>query len=103
MRGSAYRGISYPPVLGWRLVRWLWRRWCCPRDWHTFDEVESWGTSPPEHSLYCDACGLTVYIECILEEEEDCRRVRAGEPLPEIPAVVGPPAEPLRLTIDEED
>ena len=55
-------------------MRWLWRRYCCPRDWHTFDECESWATVPPDHSLYCDACGLTVYIAEIIEEEDDLAR-----------------------------
>lgn len=40
----------------------LWRETLCRVNTHLFDEVLSWATSPPEHYLHCDACGLVVYI-----------------------------------------
>ena len=60
---SSYRGITYPGLLGYVLP--MWRRMCCPREWHLFDELWT-GTG---HALVCDACGLIVHIESIEQED----------------------------------
>ena len=60
-----YRGITYFPIFDDEFIQWLWKLVCCPREWHLFDEVEG-----EEHYLYCDACGLYVYIDRF--EEEQC-------------------------------
>lgn len=57
-----YRGITYPPFLGYLLG--IWRKFMCPRHYHLFDEC--W--SLESHDLYCDACGLTVEIKGITDE-----------------------------------
>ena len=51
---SYYQGYTYPAVLDNRLAHWLWKRLCCPRHWHLWDEV--W--SGFDHVMYCDACGV---------------------------------------------
>ncbi len=57
---TAYRGITYPVPLGWQPFFWLWRRFCCPREMHLLDEVESLAFE--DHSLVCDACHLRINI-----------------------------------------
>ena len=49
-----YHGYSYPSVFDNSLAHWLWKRLCCPRGWHLWDEV----VSHDAHYLYCDACGV---------------------------------------------
>lgn len=53
---SRYIGISYPRFLSFAPILWLWKRICCKRGWHLFDECEStdW------HHLVCDACDNTL-------------------------------------------
>lgn len=55
-----YHGITHPVRGEW--LHWLWRRLCCSREWHLFDEVSS---SDGGWSLDCDACGLVVNIESV--------------------------------------
>jgi hypothetical protein len=52
-----YIGYTYPSILDNRLAHWLWRKVCCPRYWHLWDEVLS-----DIHVLYCDACGEEVRL-----------------------------------------
>ena len=63
-----YRGITHIisnlPGKLFDIALSFWKRFLCKRNMHLFDEV--W--SPEEHTLYCDACGLTVHIEKIEEE-----------------------------------
>ena len=54
-RISVYHGITHHIPM-WLLG--LWRRVCCQRGWHAFDEV----MTLERHYLYCDACGLVVHI-----------------------------------------
>ena len=60
-----YHGITYPEK--WNKEKKLkqWRRKRCWKGHHLFDEVVSIG----KHYLYCDACGLIVYIAGIEEGE----------------------------------
>ena len=62
-----WRGITYPEFLDNELARWLWKRWGCAREYHLFDEIYSVENG---HRLYCDACGLTVYIDRIEKDDE---------------------------------
>jgi len=62
---AKYRGITYPSLLSFKPVLWLWKRFCCPRKWHLFDEVSSYRGGDPVHYLNCDACALSVGIESI--------------------------------------
>ncbi|MCP5019613.1 MAG: hypothetical protein GY938_30670 [Ketobacter sp.] len=61
---SGYQGITYPKIFRGRLALWLWKRFMCPHRKHLFDEVWSiWGEDDdPQHYLYCDACGMEVWI-----------------------------------------
>lgn len=45
---------TYPSILDNRLSHWLWKRLCCPRGWHLWDEV----LSELGHRLSCDACDI---------------------------------------------
>ena len=56
MARGRWMGVTYPSVLGYPVILALWRRICCPRGWHLFDEVDSHDF----HYLYCDACDLRV-------------------------------------------
>lgn len=67
---SRYHGITYPFstlhwVWMWELIYRVWRRLCCPHGWHLLDECVASGNNGSEHTLDCDACGLTVWIERI--------------------------------------
>lgn len=53
-----WRGISYASLLDNRFCHWLWKRWFCPKGWHLWDEV----MSLEDHSLYCDACEMEVWL-----------------------------------------
>ena len=57
-----YYGITYPAFLDFDLVRLAWKRVCCSREWHLFDEVIN---SSDENYLGCDACELIVHINRI--------------------------------------
>lgn len=59
-----YFGLSYPLILSNKLVLKFWKRFFCPRGYHLFDEVLSFGETT-EHYFSCDACDLLVYIEKI--------------------------------------
>lgn len=48
-----YPMVTYPSILDREWVQKIWRRWCCPRGWHLFDEVRGRGYQ----YLHCDACG----------------------------------------------
>lgn len=54
-------GISH--LVPMRLLP-LWKKTCCKRGWHLFDEVVSFGSTEP-HYLSCDACNLMVVISRI--------------------------------------
>jgi len=58
MKTSNYIGLTYPTILGWKLIRYLWKRFMCPKHMHTLDECLS-----DEHYLVCDACDFIVYID----------------------------------------
>jgi len=60
-------GLTYPGLLGNRLVWWLWKKIFCPRNIHLFDEVE---TFEEGNYLYCDACGLMVFVDGVIEEDD---------------------------------
>ena len=52
--------ITYFSFDGW-LPEWFykwWKRYRCLKNHHLFDEV----LTGYEHSLFCDACGLTVRL-----------------------------------------
>lgn len=70
---SPYMGITYSRILDNRLARWLWKKLMCPRHHHLFDEVWTVKSEdyPDNHYLYCDACGLYVYISRIELEKDD--------------------------------
>lgn len=58
---DVWMGITYPAFDGW-LPKWVygfWKNKFCSRGWHLLDETWSQG----EHYLYCDACGLYIYID----------------------------------------
>ena len=62
-----YYGMTHP-VPSWGLG--LWHRFFCKNNMHAFDEVFSLGAAnDQDHYLYCDACGLTVYISKIDEAD----------------------------------
>ena len=71
-----YHGFTYPPFLCWRPVRWLWKKFCCPRNMHIFDEcLSSSEGGVPSHKLCCDACDLIVGIGVVMTSDEACRRI----------------------------
>jgi len=52
-----YHGLTYC------LPQWIlpiWKHLFCWRHWHLFDETSSIENG---HRLYCDACGLSVYLD----------------------------------------
>jgi len=51
--------LTYPSFLDNRLCHWLWKKLCCPRGWHLFDECQSLD----DHMLNCDACGYELPID----------------------------------------
>ena len=53
-----YRGVTYPHFLDYAWVRWLWKRWMCPKNKHLLDECADLET----HFLSCDACNLEIHI-----------------------------------------
>lgn len=54
-----YHGYSYSYLLSNRLVRFIWKKLCCPTGHHLWDEVSDlW-----DHYLYCDACGKMIAID----------------------------------------
>lgn len=61
---TEYRGITYPRFLYPFLN--IWKRIMCPLEYHLFDEVIG-----EHHYLSCDACGLSVYIERIIDEDDN--------------------------------
>ena len=71
-----YRGITYFKFLDNRFFHWLFKKYFCKKNIHLFDECESLD----DHSLYCDACGLTVEIARIEEEEEVLKRLNLEAP-----------------------
>ena len=66
---KAFKGITYPKFMTWRISRWLWRKFgMCNKGMHLFDEVYGQGTAldgKNEHYLVCDCCGTIVYIDAI--------------------------------------
>lgn len=61
-----YRGITYFRFLDNKFFWWLFKKYFCKRNIHLFDECES----DEHHYLSCDACGLEVHIEKIVEEKD---------------------------------
>lgn len=57
-----YNEFSYPGFLAFDFVYFFWRKICCKRGWHLWDEVLS-RDGEGSHYLHCDACGQTVYIK----------------------------------------
>lgn len=64
MNTHKYHNISYPKILDNEQSHKLFKDIFCTQGFHLFDEV----LSMDSHTLYCDACGLTVYIDRIVEE-----------------------------------
>lgn len=58
-----YYGITH--YVRFNCLMWLWGKTLCKLNWHLFDEV--W--SSHNHSLDCDACGLSVEIKDIKAEK----------------------------------
>jgi hypothetical protein len=87
-----YRGITYFKFLDNRFFHWLFKKYFCGKNIHLFDECESLD----DHTLYCDACGLTVNIESIEEEEhllarlERLRVIEERQSTPEFEELVHP-------------
>jgi len=61
-----YLNISYPFFLGHKVVLWIWKKCMCKRGHHLLDEC----LSPPDHYLYCDACGLSIHIDYVETEDK---------------------------------
>lgn len=59
-----YKGISYPfgELLCRNWILKLWKKYCCPKEYHLLDEVYS----DNQHYLYCDACELRINIDLII-------------------------------------
>lgn len=76
---SDYRGITYFNFLGNRFFWWLFKKYFCPKNYHLFDECKSLD----DHHLYCDACGLSVNISSIEEEEDVLKRMDEEEKIRE--------------------
>ncbi len=74
-----YRGITYFKFLDNRFSHWLFKKYFCGKNIHLFDECESLD----DHTLYCDACGLTVNIESIEEEKDVLKRLEGPLEAPE--------------------
>jgi hypothetical protein len=51
---------TYPRILGNKLSWFMWKKLCCKRGWHLWDEVY---VSKEEHYLFCDACEIRVEIK----------------------------------------
>ena len=60
---TRYRGITYPSRYENTKALRRWKDENCSKGWHLFDEVYS----PGDHYLHCDACGLMVCIEKIVD------------------------------------
>jgi hypothetical protein len=54
-----YLGITYPHFLTY-IPKKVWKRFCCSRQFHLFDESYS---SEDDHRLVCDICQLMVEIK----------------------------------------
>lgn len=63
MRPLPWLGITYPRLLDHGWIQRLWAKYLCPRGWHLWDEV----LGACGHSLYCDACEISIAIG-----KEDC-------------------------------
>jgi hypothetical protein len=59
--------ITYFRLFNW-LPLWFyewWKKHKCSKSYHLFDET----SNGVEHSLFCDACGLTVVFEREYQDE----------------------------------
>lgn len=57
---NTYQGFSYPKIFQNKLMWFIWKKLCCSKNHHLFDEVLN---DNKEHYLYCDACEkIIVYI-----------------------------------------
>lgn len=67
---GTYYGLTHMVPM-WALG--LWSRFMCKRNVHCFDEVWTIGSLLPanDHTMYCDACGLTVQVIDIVEEPDE--------------------------------
>jgi hypothetical protein len=54
---SKYIGLTYPKILSWKPILFLWKKFFCNKNMHLFDEVFS-----EKHYLYCDACGFCINV-----------------------------------------
>lgn len=54
---------TYPRLLQNKVVWALWKRICCPRGWHLWDEVLSFTGPGGNNYLHCDACGAAVNVD----------------------------------------
>jgi len=70
-----YRGITYFNFMDNKFFHWLFKKYFCQRNIHLFDECESLD----DHTLYCDACGLTVNIASIEKEKDIIKRMNEEE------------------------
>lgn len=58
---NQYFGMTYPHFLSKGIFGYLWKRFCCVKNKHLFDEC--WTIDG--HCLVCDVCQLTVEIKHI--------------------------------------
>jgi hypothetical protein len=64
-----FYGYTYATELCDESTLIWWKKNNCKRGWHLWDEVRS----EREHYLYCDACGVQLYIDDKAEEKSKCR------------------------------
>ena len=59
-----YNGFTYLGIL-----TWIWPKWFCRRGMHLWDECYSpTGDEMKDHTLFCDACGKTVYFHAVEDD-----------------------------------
>ena len=67
-----YHEYSYPPFLSWGIFGWIWKRLCCRKGWHLWDEVLSNGADTEDgwdSYMVCDVCEEDIQL--VLEPEND--------------------------------
>jgi hypothetical protein len=55
-----YKGYGYPKFLQNEFMWKMWKKFCCKRGWHLWDEVYTTRKNKPFSYLHCDACGETI-------------------------------------------
>ena len=73
---TKYYGLTYPPLLKKGLFGWMWKKFCCPRNMHLFDEVvTATEGGVPGHYLNCDCCELVVEIGRVMTSDEVTEKI----------------------------